>query len=103
VGGAAEEPGRRLTNLVYMGMGEPLHNYDAVARALVLLCHPEGLGLSRRRVTLSTSGLVPQIDRLARDFGGQVQLAVSLHAVYDERRSALVPVNRKHPLAELVA
>jgi 23S rRNA (adenine2503-C2)-methyltransferase len=97
------DPFERVRNVVLMGMGEPLHNYDAVARALVLLTHPEGAGLSSRRVTLSTSGLVPQIDRLGADFNGQVQLAVSLHAVTDERRSALMPVNRKHPLDELMA
>ena len=93
----------RLRNVVLMGMGEPLHNYEAVARALVLLTHPEGIGLSSRRVTLSTSGLVPAIDRLADDFDGKVQLAISLHAVDDEARSAIMPVNRKYPLAELMA
>jgi 23S rRNA (adenine2503-C2)-methyltransferase len=103
VGRRHADPGERLRNVVLMGMGEPLHNYDAVARALVLLTHPEGAALSSRRVTLSTSGLVPQIDRLGADFGGQVQLAVSLHAVTDERRSALMPINRKHPLEELMA
>jgi 23S rRNA (adenine2503-C2)-methyltransferase len=82
-------------------MGEPLHNYDAVARALVLLTHPDGLDLSKRRVTVSTSGLVKQIDRLGRDFEGQVQLAISLHAVRDEDRSTIMPINRKHDLAEL--
>ena len=92
----------RLRNIVLMGMGEPLANYDAVARALVLITHPDGLNLSRRRVTLSTSGLVPQIDRLGEDFAGQVQLAVSLHQVDDERRSALMPINRKYPIAELL-
>jgi 23S rRNA (adenine2503-C2)-methyltransferase len=93
----------RLRNVVLMGMGEPLANYDAVARALVLMTHPEGLNLSRRRVTLSTSGLVPQIDRLGQEFSGQVQLAVSLHQVDDARRSALMPINKKYPLAELLA
>jgi 23S rRNA (adenine2503-C2)-methyltransferase len=96
-------PGERLRNVVLMGMGEPLANYDAVARALVLMTHPEGLNLSRRRVTLSTSGLVPQIDRLGQEFVGQVQLAVSLHQVDDERRSALMPINKKYPIAELLA
>jgi 23S rRNA (adenine2503-C2)-methyltransferase len=96
-------PNERLRNVVLMGMGEPLANYDAVARALVLMTHPEGLNLSRRRVTLSTSGLVPQIDRLGREFQGQVQLAVSLHQVDDARRSALMPINKKYPLAELLA
>jgi 23S rRNA (adenine2503-C2)-methyltransferase len=95
--------GERLRNIVLMGMGEPLANYDAVARALVLITHPDGLNLSRRRVTLSTSGLVPQIDRLGEEFAGQVQLAVSLHQVDDERRSALMPINRKYPIAELLA
>ncbi|MFO0695568.1 MAG: 23S rRNA (adenine(2503)-C(2))-methyltransferase RlmN [Polyangiales bacterium] len=93
----------RIRNVVLMGMGEPLHNYENVARVLVLLTHPEGIALSTRRVTLSTSGLVPMIDRLGADFGGQVALAISLHAVDDERRSAIMPVNRKHPLDELVA
>jgi 23S rRNA (adenine2503-C2)-methyltransferase len=93
----------RLRNVVLMGMGEPLANYDAVARALVLMTHPDGLNLSRRRVTLSTSGLVPQIDRLGEEFQGQVQLAVSLHQVDDARRSALMPINRKYPIAELLA
>ncbi len=95
------EPGQRIRNVVFMGMGEPLHNYDAVARALVLLTHPDGLDLSKRRVTVSTSGLVKQIDRLGKDFGGQVQLAISLHAVRDDDRSKIMPVNRKHGLAEL--
>ncbi len=93
----------RLRNIVLMGMGEPLANYDAVARALVLMTHPLGHNLSRRRVTLSTSGLVPQIDKLGQDFGGAVQLAVSLHQVDNERRSALMPVNRKYPIEELLA
>ena len=94
-------PGRRVRNVVFMGMGEPLHNYDAVARALVLITHPDGLDLSKRRVTVSTSGLVKQIDRLGEDFDGQVQLAISLHSVRDEERSKIMPVNRKHGLDEL--
>jgi 23S rRNA (adenine2503-C2)-methyltransferase len=103
IGRARLGEGERLRNIVLMGMGEPLANYDNVARALVLLTHPDGLNLSRRRVTLSTSGLVPQIDRLGEEFAGQVQLAVSLHQVDDTRRSALMPINRKYPLAELLA
>ncbi|MEM6962777.1 MAG: 23S rRNA (adenine(2503)-C(2))-methyltransferase RlmN [Myxococcota bacterium] len=91
-----------LRNVVLMGMGEPLHNYAAVARTLTLLFHPKGLALSKRRVTLSTSGLIPQIDQLARDFGGQVQLAISLHAVDDVLRSDLMPINRKYPLPQLI-
>jgi 23S rRNA (adenine2503-C2)-methyltransferase len=94
--------GDRLRNVVFMGMGEPLHNYDALARALALAFHPDGLGFGTRRVTVSTSGLVPEIDRLGRDFGGKVQLAISLHVPDDERRSALMPINRKYPLGELV-
>ena len=94
-------PDQRIRNVVFMGMGEPLHNYDAVARALVLLTHPDGIDLSKRRVTVSTSGLVKQIDRLGKDFDGQVQLAVSLHAVRDDDRSKIMPVNRKHGLEEL--
>lgn len=94
-------PDQHIRNVVFMGMGEPLHNYDAVARALVLLTHPDGLDLSKRRVTVSTSGLVKQIDRLGKDFGGQVQLAISLHAVRDDKRSEIMPVNRKHGLGEL--
>ena len=94
-------PDQRIRNVVFMGMGEPLHNYDAVARALVLITHPDGLDLSKRRVTVSTSGLVKQIDRLGKDFDGRVQLAISLHAVRDEDRSKIMPVNRKHGLGEL--
>ena len=92
-----------VRNIVFMGMGEPLHNYDNVARVLRLLSHPDGLNLSNRRVTVSTSGLVPQIDRLGKDFDGRAQLAVSLHAVDDATRSKIMPINRKHNLAELIA
>jgi 23S rRNA (adenine2503-C2)-methyltransferase len=99
---AAADASARVRNVVFMGMGEPLANYAAVSRALVLLTHPEGIGLSRRRVTVSTSGLIPEIDRLGEDFGGQVQLAVSLHAVTDEKRSSIMPINKKYPLAELL-
>jgi 23S rRNA (adenine2503-C2)-methyltransferase len=97
------DEGEDLRNVVYMGMGEPLHNYEATARSLRLLLHPEGIGLSSRRVTVSTSGLVPEIGRLGRDFGGQVALAISLHAADDATRSALMPINRRYPLAELMA
>ena len=95
--------GSRVRNVVFMGMGEPLANYDAVARSLVLLTHPDGIGLSRRRVTVSTSGLVPEIDRLGKEFGGQVQLAISLHAIDDDRRSSIMPINKKYPLRELMS
>jgi len=97
------DEGEALRNVVFMGMGEPLHNYDATARALRLLLHPEGIALSKRRVTVSTSGLVPEIQRLGKDFGGHVALAVSLHAADDATRSALMPINRRYPLAELMA
>jgi 23S rRNA (adenine2503-C2)-methyltransferase len=103
LGRALLGPGEALRNVVLMGMGEPLHNYDATARALRLLTHPEGIALSSRRVTLSTSGLVPEIDRLGRDFQGHIGLAISLHATDDEARSRLMPINRKYPLAELMA
>jgi len=96
------EPGETLRNIVFMGMGEPLHNYDATARAVRLFTHAEGMGLSPRRITVSTSGLVPEIDRLGADFDGKVALAISLHAADDARRSALVPVNQRYPLEELM-
>jgi 23S rRNA (adenine2503-C2)-methyltransferase len=96
-------PSERLSGLVLMGMGEPLHNYEPVARALRLIAHPEGVGISLRRITLSTSGLVDGIDRLGREFGGEVALAVSLHAPDDATRTRLMPINKRHPVAELLA
>ncbi len=96
------DDGEAIRNVVLMGMGEPLHNYDAVARALRLLTHRDGLDLSTRRVTVSTSGLVPEIERLGQDFRGEVALAISLHAPTDEIRSQLMPINRRYPLAELM-
>jgi 23S rRNA (adenine2503-C2)-methyltransferase len=90
-----------ITNVVMMGMGEPLANYDAVVPALRLFLDDNAYGLSRRRVTLSTSGLVPWIDRLRDDC--PVALAVSLHAPDDALRDQLVPINRRHPLDELMA
>jgi 23S rRNA (adenine2503-C2)-methyltransferase len=96
------EPGeRRVTNVVLMGMGEPLANFRNVVPALDILLDDFGCDLSRRRVTLSTSGLVPQIYRLAEV--SNVALAVSLHAPDDALRNELVPINRKHPIAELLA
>jgi 23S rRNA (adenine2503-C2)-methyltransferase len=92
----------RLAGIVLMGMGEPLHNYAPVAHALRLISHPEGIGLSLKRVTLSTSGLVEGIEKLAKDFGGAVNLAVSLHAATDETRTRIMPVNKRHPLSELM-
>jgi 23S rRNA (adenine2503-C2)-methyltransferase len=96
------DEGERVRNVVLMGMGEPLHNYDATVRALRLLTHPEGIALSSRRITVSTSGLVPEIARLGEDFGGNIGLAISLHAADDETRSRLMPINRKYPLAVLM-
>lgn len=101
IGRSLCEDNEQLRNVVFMGMGEPLHNYESTARALRLLTHAEGIGLSTRRVTVSTSGLVPEIERLGREFQGQIALAISLHATDDESRSALMPINRKYPLAEL--
>ena len=98
--GLGAEGERVISNVVLMGMGEPLQNYDAVLPALRLMLDDNAYGLSRRRVTLSTSGMVPQIDRLAGDC--PVALAVSLHASNDALRDRLVPLNRKYPLAELL-
>jgi 23S rRNA (adenine2503-C2)-methyltransferase len=89
-------------NIVLMGMGEPLHNYDAVMTALRILANPNGLAMNPRRVTLSTVGLVPAIERLARE-PIMPNLAISLHATTDAARSTIVPVNRKYPLEELIA
>lgn len=96
------QEGLQLSNLVLMGMGEPLHNYEHVANALRLLNDSRGLCLSRRRMTLSTAGLVPQIRRLTDD-DLPCKLAVSLNAITDEKRSRLMPINRKYPLDELFA
>lgn len=101
-GRARLDEGERLSNVVLMGMGEPLHNYDATVRALRLITYREGIGLSSRKVTVSTSGLVPEIARLGQDFGGNIGLAISLHAADDETRSRLMPINKKYPLAELM-
>jgi 23S rRNA (adenine2503-C2)-methyltransferase len=92
-----------LTNLVFMGMGEPLHHYDETARALRLLTHPEGTGMSPRRITVSTVGLVPGLKKLGADFAGKVGLAVSLHAPDDPTRDRIVPMNKRYPLSELIA
>jgi 23S rRNA (adenine2503-C2)-methyltransferase len=91
---------RQVTNIVLMGMGEPLYNYDNVAAALKIVMNPEGLSISRRKITLSTSGVVPMIHRCGAELA--VNLAVSLHAVRDDVRDRLVPLNRKYPIAELL-
>lgn len=98
---AAEAAPREITNVVFMGMGEPLGNFSAVVTAINILLDPFGYGLSKRRVTVSTAGLVPFIDRLRERC--DVALAVSLHAPTDALRDELVPINRKYPLDELMA
>ncbi len=102
VGRARLDAGEQLRNVVFMGMGEPLHNYESTVRALRLLTHPDGIGLSTRKVTVSTSGLVPEIERLGNDFNGQIGLAISLHAADDETRTRLMPINKKYPLDVLM-
>lgn len=91
---------RKLTNVVMMGMGEPLANFDNVVRAMSIMRDDLGYGLANKRVTLSTAGMVPMIDRLAQE--SDVSLAVSLHAPFDELRDQLVPLNRRYPIAELM-
>jgi 23S rRNA (adenine2503-C2)-methyltransferase len=95
------ETPRLLSTIVLMGMGEPLYNYENVAKAMRIVMDNEGIALSRRRITLSTSGVVPIMDRAGEELG--VNLAVSLHAVRDDLRDELVPLNRKYPIAELLA
>ncbi len=97
---SAKQP-RLLSNIVVMGMGEPLFNYDNLAKALKIVMDGEGIALSRRRITVSTAGVAPMIGRLGAELG--VGLAISLHAARDELRDELVPLNRKYPIAELLA
>ncbi|MFN4090970.1 MAG: 23S rRNA (adenine(2503)-C(2))-methyltransferase RlmN [Alphaproteobacteria bacterium] len=94
------EADRAITNIVLMGMGEPLYNFDAVKTAVHIMTDREGIALSRRRITLSTSGVVPMIRRCGEEIG--CNLAISLHAVTDEIRDDLVPLNRKYPIADLM-
>ena len=91
---------RQLTNIVMMGMGEPLYNFESVAKALKIVMDHEGLSISKRKITLSTAGVVPMIRRCGAELG--VNLAISLHAVRDELRDVLVPLNKKYPIAELL-
>jgi 23S rRNA (adenine2503-C2)-methyltransferase len=91
---------RQLTNIVMMGMGEPLYNFDNVATALKIVMDGEGLSISKRKITLSTAGVVPMIRRCGEELG--VNLAISLHAVTDELRDVIVPINRKYPIADLL-
>ena len=96
----APEHDRSLTNIVLMGMGEPLYNYDNVAKAMRIVMDGEGLAISKRRITLSTAGVVPMIGQVGAELG--VNLAISLHAVRDDLRDVLVPINKKYPLAQLM-
>ncbi|MEJ0062907.1 MAG: 23S rRNA (adenine(2503)-C(2))-methyltransferase RlmN [Alphaproteobacteria bacterium] len=91
---------RMLSNIVMMGMGEPLYNFDNVAKALKIVMDNEGIAISRRRITLSTSGVVPEIKRCGEELG--VNLAISLHAVNDELRDKIIPLNRKYPIKDLM-
>jgi len=93
-------PGRKVTNIVMMGMGEPLYNFDNVKMALGTVMDGDALALSKRRVTLSTAGVVPMIPRAGNEIGSS--LAISLHAVTDEIRDVVVPINKKYPIAELI-
>ncbi len=93
-------PSRRLTNVVMMGMGEPLYNFENVKAALAIVADGDGLALSKRRITLSTAGVVPMIRRAGDEIGSA--LAISLHAARDDVRDAIVPLNRKYPIAELL-
>jgi 23S rRNA (adenine2503-C2)-methyltransferase len=92
---------RAVSNIVFMGMGEPLYNFDHVREAIGILTDGEGLSLSKRRITVSTSGVAPQLDALGRECG--TMLAISLHATNDELRDKLVPLNKKYPIADLLA
>ncbi len=99
---AAEAPDRRLTNIVYMGMGEPLHNYDNLVRSLRILTHGKGANFSPRRITVSTAGLVPKLERLGTE-DVRPNLAVSLNAPNDAIRDEIMPINRKWNIAALLA
>ncbi len=96
----APAEGRLITNIVLMGMGEPLYNYDNVATAMKIAMDPEGLSVSKRKITLSTSGVVPEMERCGREL--DVNLAVSLHATSDEVRDWIMPINKKYPLKMLL-
>ena len=99
-GAIVPNEGRKVSNIVMMGMGEPLYNFDHVKQALLIASDGDGLSLSKRRITLSTSGVVPFIPRTGEEIG--VMLAISLHAVRDDLRDELVPINKKYPLKELL-
>jgi 23S rRNA (adenine2503-C2)-methyltransferase len=95
------EGSRLISNIVFMGMGEPLYNFENVRDAAAVLADGDGLSVSKRRITVSTAGVVPQMEALGREAG--TMLAISLHAVRDELRDTLVPLNRKYPISELLA
>ena len=95
-----ETQARQISNIVFMGMGEPLYNYDNLIAAIALMMDGDGLALSRRKITVSTSGVVPKIVPLAKDAG--TNLAISLHATNDDLRSEIVPINRKYPIKDLL-
>lgn len=100
IGAIVPKQGRKISNVVMMGMGEPLYNFDNVKQAIVIFSDGEGLSLSKRRITLSTSGIVPEIERAGKEIG--CRLAISLHAVSDELRNILVPINKKWNIASLL-
>ena len=95
------QDGRMLSNIVMMGMGEPLYNFENVSKALKIIMDHEGISISRRRITLSTAGVVPMIEKCGEELG--VNLAISLHAVRNDLRDELVPLNKKYPIEELLA
>jgi 23S rRNA (adenine2503-C2)-methyltransferase len=97
-----DQRGEKVTNIVIMGMGEPFHNYDATLAAIDRLNHPEGMKLGARRFTISTVGLVPAIERFAKE-KLQINLAISLHAADDELRSSMLPINKQYPITDLIS
>ena len=99
----ARMTGKKITNVVFMGMGEPLDNYEATLKAVRIFIEPWGFGFGARRVTVSTSGITPKILEFVKAVDGRVRLSVSLHSSIDEVRSSLVPINRRYPLKELVS
>ena len=99
----ARMTGQKITNVVFMGMGEPLDNYEATLKAVRILIEPWGFAFGARRVTVSTSGITPKILEFVKAVDGRVRLSVSLHSSIDEVRSSLVPINRRYPLKELVS
>ena len=96
------ESDQSVTNIVYMGMGEPFHNYDAVMKSFRILNHPDGFNLGARRFTISTVGLIPGIERFTTD-NTQINLAISLHATDETQRSSIMPVNNRYPIKDLIA